>query len=443
MTGISSDVPAGCSVELTAFFARHGSRYPDTGSYNGWVDLSIRIQAAGPLSFTNSKLDFLKTWKPVLSYPERQIAQISPTGYKELTNMGATWRLHYPDLYEYNTPFTMWANYYASSPRVRDSARMFAHGFVGPNATQLTTIYALNASDPASWGNSLGTSDVCAAYNDIGGGPVGDTWDKIYLPPISSRLNGQIKGNFSFTTSDASTIPVLCGFESQITGRRSPFCDLLTENEVLNYEYAQDLRYWYGTGLGSDIEKYQMLPVLDMLVQRFIDGPNAVYRTRNSTFLSPKILASFTNDGQINQLAAVLGIFDDQPQLPGNIRLPNRKFRSSRITPMRGTIAFESLSCPASSLCSSSHHADGNSTSRSDVYMRIRLNEVVYPVLNCTSGPGSSCPLSQYQSIVKRKLAEAGDFTKLCNVTGPMFTSNPRATFFFDNTLPWATIIKP
>jgi acid phosphatase len=256
VTGISSDVPSGCKVELAAFFGRRGSRYPDTGSYNSWVDLSKRIQAAGPLSFTDSKLDFLKTWKPVLSYLERQIAQVSPTGCKELASMGATWCLRYPDLYEYNTPFTMWANYYASSPRVGFSARIFAHGFIGPNATQLATIYTLNDSDPASWGDSFGTSDVCKAYNDIGGGPAGDAWDKLYLPPISSRLNSQIKGNFSFTTSDASTIPYLCGFETQITGRRSPFCDLPTQNEVLNYEYAQDLRYWYGTGLGSDIKKY-------------------------------------------------------------------------------------------------------------------------------------------------------------------------------------------
>jgi acid phosphatase len=182
-----------------------------------------------------------------------------------------------------------------------------------------------------------------------------------------------------------------------------------------------------------------MLPILEMVVQRFTDGPNAVYKTRNSTFLPPKVMASFTNDGQINQLAAVLGIFEDQPPLPGNMTLPNRKFKSSRITPMRGTIAFESLSCPTSS----SYPTCRNSTSRSVVYMRIRLNEVVYPVLNCTSGPGSSCPLSQYQSIVKRKLTEAGDFAKMCNVTGSTFLSNPRATVFFDNTLPWATVIKP
>lgn len=147
---------------------------------------------------------------------------------------------------------------------VRDSARLFAQGFVGPNATDLTTIYALNASDPRSWQNSLGASDLCKAYEDNGGSPYTDEWAAIYIPPIQARLNAQVQGAFNFSSGDISSIPYLCGFETQITGRRSPFCDILTESEVLGYEYAQDLRYWYGTGLGSDIEKYQMLPTVDM-----------------------------------------------------------------------------------------------------------------------------------------------------------------------------------
>jgi len=432
-------VPSGCKVDLVAFFSRHGSRYPDNGAYNEWLDLYKRIQAAGSFNVTDEKLEFLKTWKPVLSHPEQQIAQVSTTGYKELHEMGSTWRLRYPDLYEYNTPFTMWANWYKSGPRVRDSARLFAQGFVGPNATDLTTIYALNSSDPASWMNSLATSDLCKAYDDEGGSPYKDEWDAIYLPPIRSRLNAKIQGAFNFTQWDVSIIPYLCGFETQITGRRSPFCELYTEEEVLQYEYAQDLRYWYGNGLGSDIEKYQMLPVVDMVARRFKDGPNATYTNGNTTFIPPKIMAAFSNDGQINQIVAALGVFDDEPQLPGNMSLPDRKFRG--LVPMRGTVAFERLSCSDTS--SNFTYGYAQSSTGSNAYMRIRLNEVVYPVVGCTSGPGSSCPLSQYQRIIEEKLADAGSFTKMCNVTDPSFSSEPRATFFMDNTLPYETVIKP
>ncbi|CAO2651363.1 Nn.00g039330.m01.CDS01 [Neocucurbitaria sp. VM-36] len=441
VTGISSDVPAGCKVDLAAFFSRHGSRYPDTGAYNEWADLYKRLHAGKGFNVTDEKLEFLKTWKPVLSYPERQIAQLSPTGYKELHEMGATWRLRYPDLYEYNTPFVMWANWYKSSPRVRDSARLFAQGFLGPNSTELATIYALNSSDPSSWMNSLATSDLCKAYDDEGGSPYKDEWDAIYLPPIRSRINAMIHGDFNFTQWDISIIPYLCGFETQITGRRSPFCDVYTEEEILQYEYAQDLRYWYGNGLGTDIEKYQMLPIVDMVAQRFVDGPNATYAVGNSTFVPPKIMAAFSNDGQINQIIAALGVFDNEPQLPGNMTLPERKFRASRLVPMRGTVAFERLSCAASA--TNTTYGYSTKDSGSQAYMRIRLNDVVYPVVDCTSGPGSSCPLSQYQAIIKGKRAKAGSFTNMCNVTNPSFSSEPSATFFMDNTLSYATVIKP
>ncbi|KAI4675637.1 uncharacterized protein J4E88_007671 [Alternaria novae-zelandiae] len=445
VTGISSDIPTGCKVDLAAFFSRHGSRFPDRGAYNGWVEFANYIQAAGDITITDEKLAFLKSWKPVLSDPDAQIANLSPTGWKELHEMGTMWRLRYPDLYKYNTAFTMWANYYTSGPRVRDSARLFAQGFVGPNATDLTTIYALNASDPASWGNTLAPSDLCKAYDDAGGGPAKDTWDSMYLPPIAARLNGKIQG-LNLTTSQVDQIPYLCGFETQITGRRSPFCDIFTQEEILQYEYAQDLRYWYGTGLGSDIEKYQMLPIVDMTVQRFVDGPDATYKTGNGTFVPPKIMANFANDGQINQLAAAIGVFDNQQQLPGNMSLSDRLFRSSQVVKMRGTVAFERLSCPAAahnSTYGSGYATNYNGTASEETYMRIRINEVVYPVVDCTSGPGSSCPLSQYQDIIKAKRAEAGDVTKLCNMTGEGLAAQPKATFFFDNTLPWQTVVKP
>ncbi|KAG9189189.1 acid phosphatase [Alternaria panax] len=344
--------------------------------------------------------------------------------------MDTTWRLRYPDLYDYNATFTMWANYYTSGPRVRDSARLFAQGFVGPNATDLATIYALNASDPASCGNTLAPSDLCKAYNDAGGDPAKDMWDSIYLPPIASRLNAKIQDGLNLTTSQADQIRYLCGFETQITGRRSPFCDVFTNEEILQYEYAQDLRYWYGTGLGSDIEKYQMLLVVDMAAQRFVDGPNATYNTGNGTFAPPKIMANFTNDSQSNQLAAAIGVFDDQPQLHGNTSLPNRVFCSSQAVKMRGTIAFERLSCPAAthnSIYGRDTHNDYNSTA-SEIFIQI---------------PPTKSYILCWISIIKAKRAKAGDGTKLCNMTGEGFAPDPKATFFFNNTLPWQPVVKP
>lgn len=57
-----------------------------------------------------------------------------------------------------------------------------------------------------------------------------------------------LTGNLTFATTDVQIFPYLCGFETQITGKQSPWCSTFTAAELNEYEYAQDLRYYYGSG---------------------------------------------------------------------------------------------------------------------------------------------------------------------------------------------------
>ena len=45
---ISSEPPAGCSVDTAAFLSRHGSRYPDPGAYNGWLSIYYKVFILAP-----------------------------------------------------------------------------------------------------------------------------------------------------------------------------------------------------------------------------------------------------------------------------------------------------------------------------------------------------------------------------------------------------------
>lgn len=377
-----------------------------------------------------SELQFLHSWQPVLRHPDQEISELAIGGYKELYNMGVQYRWEYPDFYTDNTPFVLWANRYQESVfRVVDSARLFARGYLGPNATTVGSVYVLNNTDPRSIANSLAPSDLCANYNDDSGGVNATIWANIYLPPIVKRINSLVSG-LNFTSSDVVQFPYLCGFETPITGRRSPWCDVFTEDEILAYEYAQDIRYWYGTGLGTQLEQNLMLPVLTELVQRFLDGPNATYTNANSSspFRPNPLTAMFTNDGQINQLAASTGVFDDQAQLPATYIPSNRTFRASRFVPMRGTISFERLNCGYQGL-----------------FMRIKLDDAVYPVPYCQQGPGRSCPLKQYQSIVANKSAAFGDFEVQCGIANSSVVpiGQDKSTFMSDVSLPWEYVVKP
>lgn len=347
--------------------------------------------------------------------------------------MGIDYRRRYPDFYTENTPFVMWVNKYTPGvDRVIDSGRLFARGYLGPNATTYGTIYALNQTDPRSVANSLAPSDLCPNYNDNGGGDYATTWADIYLPPIADRINTLLTG-LEFNTSDVNIFPYLCGYETQITGTRSPWCSVFTEQEIAAYEYAQDIRYWYGTGLGTDLEKNLMLPFLSQIIQTFVNGPNTTYpQADNSTFAPNPLTATFANDGQISQLAAGLGVFDDQPDLPSTHILHNRTYRSTNVNPMRGTINFERMNCGRD------EQGEGG-----ELFMRIKLNDAVYPVAHCQSGPGRSCPLGEYQELIEGKLEAFGGWFEECGVPEGTPKGVEAENTFLTELVPWAEVVRP
>lgn len=429
MNNISPEPPEGCSVDMVAFTSRHSSRYPDPGTYQQWVMLQSKIQNA---SFAaHGALSFIPAWKPALRNPDQEISQISIGGYKELYDMGVTYRLRYPDLYSDNDPFYVWANQYQTNqPRVIDSARLFVRGFAGPNATAIGSVYVLNNTDPRSLAKSLAPSDLCPAFMDSSGGSNATEWSNIYLPPIAKRINTLTtpKDAVNFTASDVSNFPVLCGYETQITGRTSPWCNTLTESELKQFEYAQDIRYYYGTGPGALKNDTFMLPILAAIVQRFTDGPKKTYTSSDgTTFTPPPIIGTFTNDGQINQLASTIGVFDDQAPLPANHIPPRQKYIASRYVTMRGTVGFERLTC------------------KEKQYVRTLLNDAVYPVVGCDSGPGRSCPLNQYAQIVAEKQKNAGDFVDVCfgSAAHAGVNTSGKTTFLTDLALPWERKVTP
>ncbi|KAL6886766.1 histidine acid phosphatase [Trichoderma evansii] len=423
---------------MVAFTSRHGSRYPDPGSYSVWMALQSKIQGAPPFQ-VHEPLSFISTWKPVLRNPDLEMSQISLGGYKELYDMGYTYRTRYPQLYSENQTFVAWANMYQEhQPRVIDSARLFVRGYLGPNATTLGSIYVLNNTDPRAVANSLAPSDLCPMYRDTSGGINATTWNNIYLPAFAARLNALITppGALNFTISDVSQFPVLCGFESQITGTTSPFCALFTEDELRGFEYAQDIRYYYGSGPGAVKNNTFMLPFLSAVISRFVDGPGKEYMSKSlAPYRLPPLIATFTNDGQINQLVSSIGVFDNEPSLPPTYIPNDQKYIASHFVTMRGTITFERLTCDG---------ADGP-------YVRILLNDAIYPVVGCDSGPGRSCPLAQYQEIVANKQNKSGNFVHNC--FGPQSCAvvqmlaaeglQAKTTFLTDLDLPWEYVVQP
>ncbi|KAI0122854.1 histidine acid phosphatase [Xylariales sp. AK1849] len=490
--GISSEVPEYCYVDQAAYLLRHGSRYPDSGAYSGWADMQERFSAG---NYTASgSLSFLPNWKTVLTNPLLQIAMLNPTGTKEVHDLGYQLRTRYPDLYQDGDEFVVWANNYT---RVLQTAKTFVQGFLGFSAATNGSVISVTSKGFAgAIGDSLAPSDMCPSFSDTSGGDNKTTWDDLYIPPIRDRLQAQIEGNLTLTASDIDQIPYLCGFESHITGKLSPWCDIFTDEELKQYEYSNDLRYYYGVGPGTDLPKKMMSPFLHALVDIFQEGPGITgLKADGSSFELPKLLMSFLNDGQLTELVTASGVFDEQQPLSATEKDDNRLWVSSRYVSMRGTIAFEILNCikspddgsggyPNLTISSTSTRRSsgrksasatlsasiqGNSprvtSSSSNIaaipsvpthstfqrrqetnatYVRIRLNDAVYPVPSCKDGPGSSCLLSDYVKYIQDKYEAEGDWLANCNVTDEGAPTEVKgASFFTDLSSPWLQSVPP
>ncbi|KAH8768667.1 histidine phosphatase superfamily [Hyaloscypha sp. PMI_1271] len=463
--GISNAVPDNCVVEQVAYNVRHGSRYPDAGAYAQWTALYAKIQNA---TFTaTGELAFLQDWQPVLTNSAAQMSQESTTGYKEAYDLGYQVRTRYPKLYAYGTPFISWANLY---PRVVQTAQNFVRGFLGQTATNLGLVISINSTgSPRALFDSLSPSDQCPLFADGNGGTQQVSWNKIYLPPILERIQTMITGNLNFTTTDVSIMPYLCGFESQITGTLSPWCGVFSDAELKQYEYSQDLRYYYGMGPGTDLPSKMMLPYLNALVGMLAQGPGINGTFANGTsFTLPKILTSFMNDGQITELGAATGIWDNTTILSGTEIPEGYDYISSHFVSMRGTVAFERLnwiynttslssstSVPYTNATSTPAHSNSTSTSSlpkptptsgstNQTYIRILINDAVYVVPSCQDGPGRSCLMSEYVALVKNKVAAAGDLRTRCNVTNAASPTVLKGASFFTNLADsWLAQVAP
>jgi hypothetical protein len=244
------------------------------------------------------------------------------------------------------------------------------------------------------------------------------SWNKIYLPPILERIQTMITGNLNFTTADVSIMPYLCGFESQITGTLSPWCGVFSDAELKQYEYSQDLRYYYGMGPGTDLPSKMMLPYLNALVGMLAQGPGINGTFANGTsFTLPKILTSFMNDGQITELGAATGIWDNTAVLSGTEIPEGYDYISSHFVSMRGTVAFERLNCFVSPAVKARDHV---MKARGEV----KIDEETVTITICPTQTG---PFATYTKLAKSSSTSIITETQVYTITScaPEITNCP------------------
>lgn len=71
-------------------------------------------------------------------------------------------------------------------------------------------------------------------------------WQKKYTAPLISRFNDAAPG-FNFTLTDIVGMQQMCGYDYVIRNR-TDFCNVFTAEEWLQFEYSNDLMYFYSIG---------------------------------------------------------------------------------------------------------------------------------------------------------------------------------------------------
>lgn len=220
-----------------------------------------------------------------------------------------------------------------------------------------------------------------------------------YLPSVSARLAHQ-NPQLIFTDAEIYSMQEMCGFETLVRGS-SPWCDVFTHKDWVDFEYARDVIHYYRAGPGNPYG-----PLMGWL------WLNATANLMNAGPDMGNVFFSFVHDGDIVPMLAALDLFHDNEDLPITHVADERRWRTSSITPMGGRVIFERIVCssPSSTLKTSDVGED------EDVFVRINVNDGIVAIPGCKGGPGKSCALDRFLEMVKRRGEEVGDFREKCGL---------------------------
>ncbi|KAG5653472.1 hypothetical protein H0H81_000241 [Sphagnurus paluster] len=393
---IPSSTPPNCKVDQAAYILRHGARYPEPGSFGGWQNLHAKLQnatytARGPLAF-------IRSWSPPVDDAPHQPLYLTSTGAGEAFALGVDLRKRY-GFTKGGDNFTVWA---ASQQRCVDTSTYFLRGYLSQGnylaTPELNRGRSILLADSVSYthANSLTPSAACPAYaSGSTGSAKANAYRATYQARVAQRLNTFLDG-LTLDAGDIGPMQDLCGFQAGINGD-TRFCDIFEESEWLDYEYAHDLNYFYGSGPGNPVSAATGYPWVKAVSDIFAAGPNAPTK---GGLVPPPLIMGFTHDNNLPPVVAALGLWNAtlSPTTPD----PSRSFRASHVVAFRSYVALERMSCTA------------EGTSTNDVFVRVRINRAPVAIPGCASGPGASCPLKAFLAHVEERGVASGDFVQKC-----------------------------
>lgn len=404
--GISTDIPSQCTLEQVQLIARHGERYPTTSKGEKYSKVISKLNKHGNLGKFQGSLEFLNNYAYFGDQdPQDYNDETTPSnsqglfaGVSDSNRHGESFRAKYGSLYDSTQQLPLFTS---SGQRVYDTAVAFAQGFLGGDLNSVTSgiTFTVLSENSSMGANSLTPDLACSNYDKDANSSSVAAFSTTYLTNILNRLQSE-NPSLDFSSIDTDYIQdlfSLCAYELNVKSESS-WCGLFTTEEYLHYQYHSDLAKYYEEGPGNNLSAAIGSDLLNASLT-LLNEPSTT-----------KIWLSFFHDTQFNMFLSALGLVNPKEDLPVDKIEFTRTWIQGHIVPMGARMTLERYSCGGTS------------------YVRYILNEAVVPVEDCDSGPGFSCPLSNFNTYIQNKL-NSFNYIEQCGVD----PSYPQClTFYWD-----------
>jgi len=344
----SGQEPSTCNLVHINFVARHGSRLPVTTAISGLSSLTDSLKPYVDQVSNDYKWIFNYT----VPYARKAAGNLILQGQYEHYNISKRLRARYPDYFKPYSP-QLYNIRSTSVSRVGISASAFSYGLFqgyGELGMQNFEPVFIQSTD-VDQDRLLRFFDVCPKYQKmILDGKINkdeeSKWNNQYFPAISQAVSKRLglSDVWDPTVKGMGNIFSACAYELSIENKTEGWCSLLDKDEILNWEYSQDLSNYWVKSYGNEINyKISSILLQDMMLtfDQFADN-NKSSPAPGTTMLR------FAHAETIIPFISLLGLYKDNFTLTANLTkdlIETRKFRTSIISPYASNVGFFLFDC--------------------------------------------------------------------------------------------------
>uniref|UniRef100_A0A1A9URP2 Multiple inositol polyphosphate phosphatase 1 n=1 Tax=Glossina austeni TaxID=7395 RepID=A0A1A9URP2_GLOAU len=333
-----------CLPQKIWIFHRHGTRLPSRSiiekasrleELRDAIVKNYRVLRTAPSTNALCQEDLiaLQMWKWNNSITPDMEEYLTSQGYEDLRGTARHYQKLYPSvlLKEYNNTYYLFRH--TDTQRTTESFKAFTDSLFGihndavaeklPEKDKLLRPY--DYCEPwAANNNDDENSEVNKYKRSV-------LWNDT-LMEISTRLGFQ----YTLESKDVELMYDICRYEQAWqVDRTSVWCGAFTPPQVTVFEYAEDLKYYYKFGYGSDINAHLNCRIVQNMIEHL--GSNAL----------PNVQVFFAHSAGLQTLMSALGINkDDRPLTANNYQsMSERKWKTSNIDPFAGNFVAVKYEC--------------------------------------------------------------------------------------------------